>query len=181
MLINSLSLSRSLALSHKHFFTDHFLLFVPSNDISQSPLYDPLRLGYDKTNSNYRHYTALCKNASRAEQSGNEKVKEANWQTIKLRDIAQEKQNDWYGQWIGEMVRIAKPGVAVIVEQVSQEYCDAQFDWGGVRQSWWSKAIGTYKWDIDPTSIEFFNDTIFRDRYHVFMRKNGITRVQPGE
>jgi hypothetical protein len=41
--------------------------------------------------------------------------------------MAQEAQNDWYGQWIAEMARIAKPGVPVIIEQVSSPYCHASF------------------------------------------------------
>jgi hypothetical protein len=34
-----------------------------------------------------------------------------------------QKQTDWYGKWVGEMARIAKPGVPVIIEQVSLPYC----------------------------------------------------------
>ena len=34
-------------------------------------------------------------------------------------ESAQQRQNDWYGKWVGEMIRIAKPGVPIIVEQVS--------------------------------------------------------------
>ena len=40
-------------------------------------------------------------------------------------DIVQ-RQRDWYGKWVEEMARIAKPGVPVIVEQVSAPYCDYQ-------------------------------------------------------
>jgi len=98
------------------------------------------------------------------------------WKSQALQEAAQEKQNDWYGRWIAEMVRIAKPGAPVIVEQVSDPYCDAQqFDeWGGgVPYSFWPDAIGQFQWDVDPTSIEFEMDTLFqKHRYHVFMRKN---------
>ena len=147
---------------------------------NRSPLFDPLQLNYD-VDENYHHYGRLCREAERAESQNDPDVLEEHWQGIKLRDLAQKLQNDWYGQWVGEMVRIAKPGVPVIVEQVSQEFCNVRIDWGGVDQSWWATAIDTYGWDIDPSSIEFMDDTIFKKRYHVFMRKNGFTQFQPGE
>lgn len=62
----------------------------------------------------------------------------------------------------------------MIVEQVSQPYCEEYDDWGGVNQEWWSRAVRHYGWDIDPKSIEFQKDTIFKNRYHVFMRKNPL-------
>lgn len=70
------------------------------------------------------------------------------------------------------MVRIAKPGKAVIVEQVSHPYCDEYRDWGGVAKEWWKPAIEQYGWDVDPASIIMEKDEIFTNRYHVFMRKN---------
>lgn len=39
-----------------------------------------------------------------------------------LADQVQQIQNDWYGKWVGEMIRIAKPGAPIIVEQVSYPY-----------------------------------------------------------
>ena len=39
--------------------------------------------------------------------------------TPTLAEQSQQLQNDWYGSWVGEMIRIAKPGVPIIVEQVS--------------------------------------------------------------
>jgi hypothetical protein len=127
-----------------------------------SPLLDPLHFETG-TNENYDFYTTLCKHA------------DDDWEGKKLKEIAQQRQNDWYGHWVAEMARIAKPGVPVIVEQVSPRYCDAFFDWGGVDKDWWKKAAlnNTYDWDIDPESIEYEDDTIFRQRYHVFMLKNG--------
>lgn len=67
------------------------------------------------------------------------------------------------------MIRIAKPGAPVIVEQVSYPFCEAQFDWGGVGQDFWATVE-----DIDPATIEFEDDRLFRKRYHVFMRKIGF-------
>ncbi len=87
-------------------------------------------------------------------------------------DNAQDEQNRWYETWVREMIRIAKPGKAVIIEQVSQPYCDAMFDWGGVPKEWWSQTIAKHwKNDIDPDSLYIEDDVIFRARYHVYMRK----------
>ena len=51
-------------------------------------------------------------------------------------------------------------------------FCIENFDYGGVAREWWKPAIARYGWDVDPLSIEMEKDTIFRNRYHVFMRKN---------
>ena len=67
------------------------------------------------------------------------------------------------------MIRIAKPGAPIIVEQVSYPFCEAQFDWGGVGQDFWASVE-----NIDPSTIEFEDDRLFRKRYHVFMRKIGF-------
>jgi hypothetical protein len=97
------------------------------------------------------------------------------WAEGTLNRIAQQRQNDWYGTWVGEMARIAKPGVPVIVEHVSHPYCDAAFDWGGVQKQWWHDAAtnNTYGWNVDPTSLVIEDDTLFKQRYHVFMLKHG--------
>lgn len=61
----------------------------------------------------------------------------------------------------------------MIVEQVSMPLCDEPlFDWGGVSKEFWGPAISRYGWDVDPSSIEMEKDSIFHNRYHVFMRKN---------
>jgi len=91
---------------------------------------------------------------------------------MKQNRLAQQRQNDWYGHWVAEMVKIAKPGAPVIIEQVSYPLCEAFFDWGGVKQSFWQQGHKNYGWDIDPASIDFEKDEIYRKRYHVFMRKN---------
>ena len=70
----------------------------------------------------------------------------------------------------------SQPGKPVIIEQVSLPVCDEVFDWGGVAKGWWNvSTISRYNWDVDATSIEMEKDTIFRNRYHVFMRKNGLS------
>jgi len=76
-------------------------------------------------------------------------------------------QADWYRVWVGEMIRIAKNGAPVIVEQVSRPLCDEEDDWGGVDRSFWMTLEG-----VDPKFTYFVDDTIFHSRrYHVFMRK----------
>jgi len=91
----------------------------------------------------------------------------------KLQSIAEQRQRDWYGNWVSEMARIAKPGVPVIIEQISVPYCTVMTDWDGVEKDFWYTAAkeNTYNWNIDPDSIEMMDDTIFPYRYHVFMLK----------
>ena len=143
--------------------------FVPPNSFDLvytgyiSPLLDPLNFGLVMT-ADFDPYMSLCQNAS-----------VELWAEATLNEIAQSRQNDWYGRWVAEMARIAKPGVPVIVEQVSQAYCDDFSDWGGVRKEWWKDmaAKNTYGWNVDPSSIVIAPDEVFPNRYHVFMLKNG--------
>jgi SAM-dependent methyltransferase len=181
------------------------LRFVPSNAFDLvytgylSPLSDPLHLN-KSLYENYDIYEELCEAEEKIQDPVNR------WKSIKLSEVAQKLQNNFYGKWVSEMVRIAKvrrmmggmrgvstrlglkllctnfivfpfsssfqPGKAVIIEQVSKPYCQAYFDWGGVAKEFWKPAINEYKWDVDPGSLVMEKDKIFRDRYHVFMRKN---------
>lgn len=122
---------------------------------------DPLKLGSNRTANNEK-YQSIC-------------VAD-NWEGQKLSELAQSIQEDWYGHYVKEMARIAKPGSPVIIEQVSQRFCDAVFDWGGVRKEWWTTSAqnNTYQWNTDAESIEIRDDTLFRERYHVFMLKKGV-------
>jgi hypothetical protein len=141
------------------------LHFVPNNAFDLvftgyiAPMLDPLHLDID-TDESLSHYRKLCK----AEQG--------DWKGKLLSAIAQQKQEDWYGSWVGEMVRIAKPGAPVIVEQVSAPYCKLVSGWGGVDRSFWKQAVAKYNWDVDVDSIESEADVLFTKRYHIFMRKN---------
>lgn len=144
------------------------LSFVPSNSFDLvytgyiSPLLDPLHFNTGDVDKNFLEYKKTCKAGRIAE----------NWKDKKLTDLAQEKQSNFFGKWVAEMVRIAKPGSAVIIEQVSFPYCEEFWDWGGVNQQWWEPAIEKYGWDVNASSLEFEKDSIFRHRYHTFMRKN---------
>mmetsp|Transcript_10952 Transcript_10952/g.15670 ORF Transcript_10952/g.15670 Transcript_10952/m.15670 type:complete len:357 (-) Transcript_10952:50-1120(-) len=145
------------------------LSFVPSDSFHLvytgyiSPLLDPIDFNTGDVDENYSKYEHLC-------EMKNDTVSQ------KVVELAQEKQNTFYGKWVAEMVRIAKPGAAIIIEQVSFPYCEEYWDWGGVNTEWWLPAIDMYGWDIDPNSIEMETDTIFKHRYHVFLRKNGAKR-----
>ena len=140
-----------------------------------SPLNDPLKLNLGE-HDNFKKYTKLCysNKAEDKKDTGTDSDATADITTKETAKHAQEIQNDWYGLWISQMIYIAKPGAAIIVEEVSSEYCTNMRDWGGVSQSWWYDAISKYKWDIDNTTIEFVQDTVFPklSRYHVYMRKN---------
>jgi hypothetical protein len=98
------------------------------------------------------------------------------WQAQKLIDIAQQLQQDWFALWVGQMARIAKPGAPVIIESTATPYCGNDMDWGGVEKEWWKEAINKYNWGVDPDSLEFGEDLIFKRRYHVFMQKKKVDK-----
>jgi hypothetical protein len=148
-----------------HYIPSHSFDLVFTGYIST--LLDPLDIRKG-VKENFDQYEIICAGET--------------WQDEKLGEVAQQRQNDWFGVWVGEMIRIAKPGAPIIVEQVSYPFCEALFDWGGVDQKYWTDyAIEEYGWDVDPLSIEFEDDKLFRKRYHVFMRKNGFnaTKTEP--
>jgi hypothetical protein len=124
-----------------------------------SPLLDPLNFNAGTGDANLAKYKALC-NSTKPDWEGN-----------MLKEFAQQRQEDWFGLWVGQMARIAKPGAPLIVENASPPFCAEMEDWGGVTKEWWSTAIDKYDWGLDPESIEFGEDHIQEHRYHVFMRK----------
>ena len=132
-----------------------------------SPLLDPLNLELGQA-ANYEMLDKLCEDAA-ASGSGD-------WKGKKLSQIQQSRQNDWYGVWVREMARIAKPGAPVLIEQVEKPYCYKRSTWGGVDQDFFRDAVAnnTYGWNIQPDSLEFEEDNIFHDRYHVLMLKEKI-------
>ena len=95
--------------------------------------------------------------------------KKGDWEKKMLAKLDQKKQEDWYSSWIVEMIRIAKKGAPIIVEEISLPICDDPTDWGGVSKKWWAEAISTYGWDINVDSIVFDDES---PRYALFMRKN---------
>jgi len=167
--------------------------FIPENSFDLVytgriyPLFDPLQFNLGTTMMNSDRYKELCQRSSHTGGSSSDEQSE-DWTAITLNEISQSRQNEWYGHWVTEMARIAKPGVPIIVEHVSVSYCDlgetddddeeggvSSAGAGGVRKEWWSETatLNTFGWDIDPTSVIIEDDTIFQGRYHVFMLKNG--------
>ena len=123
-------------------------------------MWDPLNFGQEFY-KNYKLMKRMC----------NEQ--EDDWQSQKLVEVMQEKQDAWFATWAGEMIRIAKPGSSVIVEEISLPLCEAPTGWGGVPKDFWEQAISKYKWDVDPSSIAFGSRKEGSERrYHVFMQKN---------
>jgi hypothetical protein len=145
--------------------------FVPSDAFDLvytgylSPIRDPLHYDRQSGNANYYLYRKLCE------------ADPSDTHSRALLAKSQQIQNDWYGKWAAEMIRIAKPGGAVIIEQVSVPYCDCYFDWGGVTKEFWINAAkkNTYGWNVDPDSLVFDDDVIFKKRYHLLMIKKDNT------
>ena len=127
---------------------------------------DPLRFGLGEgvTADQYKtYYAELCE------------ASDSDWKGTKLNDIARLRQKDWYGEWVAEMSRIAKPGAPIIVERISSSpWCEDYDDFGGIEKAWWTTAAESnqYRWHVDPTSVEIVEDGLF-GRYNVFMRTKG--------
>lgn len=158
------------------------LSFVPSNAFDLvytgyiSPLLDPLHWNLTNIDDSYTKYVQVCEDAS----------------LTALRDEAQNRQNAWYAAWVREMVRIAKPGAPILIEQVSYPFCEAYFDWGGVSRRFWHAAyrrehhhhnnnsnnkddeLEDWRNEIDEEATEMVDDILFRKRYHVFLRKKRV-------
>mmetsp|Transcript_12838 Transcript_12838/g.16824 ORF Transcript_12838/g.16824 Transcript_12838/m.16824 type:complete len:315 (-) Transcript_12838:626-1570(-) len=138
--------------------------FVPSNsfDLVFTGFLQALQnpLGYDlDIDDLWYSYKRLCK--------------QENTHQIKIVELMQKRQEDWFDLWVSEQIRIAKPGAPVIIEQLTKPVCEEMDDWGGVRKDFWKDGVARYGWDIDPDSIEFAVDTVMEvGRYNVFMRKN---------
>jgi hypothetical protein len=132
-----------------------------------SELYDPLGF-YD--NSTYidedeslRRHRNLCR-----------APEDSDWRSRTLLKVAMGRLDSWHRAWVGEMIRIAKPGKAVIVEQVRDGQCRGYLSsFTGISQEWWPSAIERFGWDVEVDSLRFQADALFRNRYHVFMRKKG--------
>lgn len=145
------------------------LSFVPENSfdlvftgrISSQP--DPWKEESDDRN-NLLHRDEICQD------------KKHDWKSAALWGIAQKEQNQWHAQWLANMVRIAKPGAPIIVEQVSTAYCSNGLDaWGeGVSHTFWQQTIEDFDLDVDIASVQFEVDILFPSarRYNVIMRKN---------
>ena len=157
-------------LAHKGFFCradSSRLDYIPDNsfDFAYSgyidPIVDPLQLWPNITvDDQWGKGVELCKTHKK-------KAKKA-----------QEIQNEWYASWTLHLIRIAKPGKVIAIENGAESLCSNSADWGGVDKTWWKEAIREYKWDVDPDSL-YIEDEVptknWKDtRYHVMMRKNRL-------
>ena len=152
------------------------LSYIPSNSFDLTytgfidPLADPLNLWPEDyvnddmdTEENSAHMSALyC-----------DEEDELLW-AVAQRE--QKLQEDWHAAWVGELIRIAKPGKLIVIEDVAWSTCTSrEFDvpdegWGGVDPEWWEEAAEIYGWPIDPESIEMTQGW-YENRYIVYMRK----------
>jgi SAM-dependent methyltransferase len=148
--------------------------FVPVNTFDLvftgyiTPLQDALQLNLSTPEDLDREYRVICQ----AEKDTTDNNEPTTRTTPSRAADMQRRQEDWFGTLVSEMIRIAKPGAPVIVEQVSYPYCEAFLDGGGVALDFWKIAVERYQWDVNVDSIEFENDSIIKSRYHVAMRKN---------
>lgn len=132
-----------------------------------SPLWDPLELDLD-FNTNYEIMKALCVDRNTSSLL----TEDGHWMEAKLTAIAQKRQEDWVSSWVEEMVRIAKPGAPVIIEEIAAPLCDILHDYGGVSFDFWKTGSEVYGWDIDAKSLDFAYKDDKKRRYNVFMKKN---------
>jgi hypothetical protein len=104
------------------------------------------------------------------------------WVGTKLAMLAQRAQEDWFGLLVTEMVRIAKPGKLIAIEEVSKPACvngapGPNGHLGGVDKNWWPRAIETYRWDVEVEEIAILNildDSGESGRYNVLLRKKDV-------
>ena len=138
------------------------LHYIPDNSYDLvftgyvTPLHDPLGLDLPEEET-FQHMENICKSIANGS---------SDWRDLTLQRLAQKAQDEWFDRWFREMVRIAKPGAPVIVEQVSPPFCEAPHDWGGVTRSFWEDHPL-----VDSKSLSFGDSKHFRTRYHVFVRK----------
>jgi hypothetical protein len=156
------------------------LSFVPSNSFDLvftgyiTPHPDPLGMGGDTDEIDHR-LKRNCMFLSKTTPGDDDKeLSEKFWKASKVRDIMQQHQDEWFSNWFQQLIRIAKPGAPVIVEEVAPPLCHSVSDWGGVSRGFWKQGVDKYGWDVDPSTLRFGS----RDRketslrYHVFFLKN---------
>ena len=98
--------------------------FIPSNSFDLvytgyiSPLFDPLHLNQPSSDETFVQYNAYCEQQQKDTRDATSQINLTSSSST-LVEQAQQIQNDWFGKWVGEMIRIVKPGAPIIVEQVS--------------------------------------------------------------
>jgi hypothetical protein len=141
------------------------LSFVPAN------AFDLVYTGY-LTPRNFKDQVSKSIHVKACEDPSNE--------ALELRSQMQHTDEDWYARWVGEMIRIAKPGKVVIIEHITPPLCDNSCtgNWGGVAREWWPRAIVEYSWDIDLQSLVMMSESTWPDcdRYHLLMRRKPLEK-----
>ncbi len=144
------------------------LSYVPSNVFDLvftgyiTPLQNPLDFKYSDESKLLNQYRTICTEKARTREAV----------------LMQQRQDDWFGQWVKEMVRIAKPGASILIEQVSLPFCEILYDWGGVNQSFWTRGAREYGWNVEGIGFgtnKRSRGAVDSERYHVFMRKKNNT------
>lgn len=140
------------------------LSYIPDNSFDLvysgyiSRLYDPLDLNLDEDDL-YSRNEELCRS------------QDDEWMAKQLLAIGAERQSEWHRKWVGEMIRIAKPGKAIIIEQARESECKSRPGFDVPTRDWWRQAIDKYNWDVDPESLDFEKEHVFGDRYNLLMKK----------
>jgi hypothetical protein len=140
------------------------LNFVPSDAFDLAftgyitSMEDPLGLKINDRDKLAAAYHEICTRS---------KTKAARETRLKM----QRSQEEWFAKWVTEMVRITKPGGVIIFESVTLPFCDSEELGAGVSRLFWINGVHIYKWPVDTSTLFFEEDTIFKGRYHVSVRK----------
>ena len=88
-------------------------------------------------------------------------------------DVVQQKQDALLERWLGDVVRVLRPGGIVIVENVAIPLCQSSKPDIGVRREWWTTFSNGHanQLSIDSTSTILGDDQLREWRYHVVMTK----------
>ena len=143
------------------------LQYLPANSFDVvycgwiTPLYNPLGWKDESYNITKRRLYQLCQNSKRR----------SNQTARDLLELAQQKQNEWFDHWISEMVRLAKPGGAIVIEDLSMEFCKMPTDYGGVPKKFFEQH--SEKWGTHSLKYGKRDPTYSKSkRYHIVMIKN---------
>ena len=100
-----------------------------------------------------------------------------------LKKAAQEAQEQWATKWVTDMMRVARPGGLIVIENLSVPYCESADDVGGISQDWWSTIVQDNQeaWQVDPASLQLKIDGLRSWRYHVAMRRKENEESSAGD
>uniref|UniRef100_A0A7S2U5Y6 Uncharacterized protein n=1 Tax=Attheya septentrionalis TaxID=420275 RepID=A0A7S2U5Y6_9STRA len=95
------------------------------------------------------------------------------WAAQRIATEYQQAQEEWFAKWVHELIRIAKPGAPILIENVPPRLCSHFTDYtSGVAKDFWTRGVETYGWDVDVDSIQTVDmESPFQFRYSVFMKR----------